>query len=964
MMRWIIFLLLTLSGTLYSETEKYTIIQDENTLPLLGHQFEERKFEKIILGNGLQVYLISDPLAKKSAAALSVGVGSWNEPLQYPGLAHFLEHMLFMGTKKYPDEESFDQFIRGHGGSSNAYTQDLHTTYYFDIDNDSFDGALDHFADFFLHPLFNPSSRDREIYAIENEFKGHLSKDESRRVFVYKELANSNHPWHRFSFGSRESLYKANTEALRDWFNKNYIPSKMHLILYSNEPLEHLVQLTMDLFGSIPSGTSLPFETKENLLSSALKKHIIYIQPQKDIRKLGLLWEIPPAFSSDLKSKPIDMVCAIISDEGKNSLINSLREQGLADALSCGSTKWDHQNALFEIDITLTEKGLIEWQEVVKQTFQAIHTYESTPFPKETFHEIQELEKIRASFPEEQTVMNEILSHIEELIYEPLSTYPLFSNVTQEFRPDLFHDLLKILTPENVQIDLTAPSDETGIRPERREKWMGVEYSIKEIPENVFKSWQEGINKEVDYPSKNPYIPTSLLKVQNDSKDLAAFLKQPPKLILDAEWGKIFYVKVEGLNEIYWKMGIKSPEVDLKDPEKMVLAELWTKALQNYLTPISYPAELAFLDFSVHLNNNTIELEFYGFGEKAPLFADKIFQEMKNFKPTYQQFLLSKQAKIYEYRNSLRDTSLKQVQELVKGAILEKWISPEKKIEILEGIDYPELNNFSKEIFKKAYFQDLMIGGLDNKEAVSLAKKLRDDFLSIPYPKKEQSQIKILRLPEEAGPFYFEKEVPSHGSGIALLIEQPNFSFERQAFQDVAQEMLAQPFFAELRSKEQVAYAVTNASQEVRKLLFGIFLLETHSYDPYEVLSRIELFLENMLEEWKEDPKSKLKFEETKLSLTNQLQNPDETLKERGAFLYKLGFNYDADFNFREKQIKALQKLTFDRFLELSDEILGRDNRRRLAVVAKGYLSNGANFPYKKIDTLKDLKKVEVVLSP
>ena len=53
---------------------------------------------------------------KKAAAALSVGVGSFADPEEAPGLAHFLEHMLFMGSKKYPDENEYEAYLTNHGG--------------------------------------------------------------------------------------------------------------------------------------------------------------------------------------------------------------------------------------------------------------------------------------------------------------------------------------------------------------------------------------------------------------------------------------------------------------------------------------------------------------------------------------------------------------------------------------------------------------------------------------------------------------------------------------------------------------------------------------------------------------------------------------------------------------------------------------------------------------------------------
>ena len=97
-------------------------IKDCNNLYIHTYSLQNRKTSKIRLSNNLEVWIISDPLAEQSAAALSVNIGSWQDPVEYPGTAHFLEHMLFLGTKKYPSEDEFMSFVSQGGGQSNAYT--------------------------------------------------------------------------------------------------------------------------------------------------------------------------------------------------------------------------------------------------------------------------------------------------------------------------------------------------------------------------------------------------------------------------------------------------------------------------------------------------------------------------------------------------------------------------------------------------------------------------------------------------------------------------------------------------------------------------------------------------------------------------------------------------------------------------------------------------------------------------
>ena len=75
----------------------------------------------------VQVLLVSDETTDKSAAALDVHIGHMSDPTNLPGLAHFCEHMLFLGTEKFPDENEYSKFLSQHGGSFNAFTSSDHT---------------------------------------------------------------------------------------------------------------------------------------------------------------------------------------------------------------------------------------------------------------------------------------------------------------------------------------------------------------------------------------------------------------------------------------------------------------------------------------------------------------------------------------------------------------------------------------------------------------------------------------------------------------------------------------------------------------------------------------------------------------------------------------------------------------------------------------------------------------------
>ena len=132
--------------------------------------------------------------------------GSMSEPSELPGLAHFCEHMLFLGTKKFPVINEYMQFVLQHGGHCNAGTGMDYTEYYFNISPDKLDEVLERFAQFFLKPLFTESATDLERNAVNSEYENYLIDDGWRMSRLIKFLADHNHPYSRFSVGNKQTL--------------------------------------------------------------------------------------------------------------------------------------------------------------------------------------------------------------------------------------------------------------------------------------------------------------------------------------------------------------------------------------------------------------------------------------------------------------------------------------------------------------------------------------------------------------------------------------------------------------------------------------------------------------------------------------------------------------------------------------------------------------------------------------
>lgn len=258
-------------------------------------QQDNRDYRGLQLTNGLKVLLVSDPATDKAAAALTVDVGHMSDPDNIPGLAHFCEHMLFLGTEKYPSENAYSLYLSENGGTSNASTYADNTKYYFDVVPNKLEGALDRFAQFFIAPRFTESATDREIKAVNSEHEKNLATDVWRIRQVNKFLSDAKHPYSKFGTGNEKTLCDdpkslgVNVrEELLKFHDKWYSANIMCLSVYGKESLDELEAMVIPQFSEIvnknvksPIWNDHPFLPEHH----ATKVHIV---PIKDSRTLTI----------------------------------------------------------------------------------------------------------------------------------------------------------------------------------------------------------------------------------------------------------------------------------------------------------------------------------------------------------------------------------------------------------------------------------------------------------------------------------------------------------------------------------------------------------------------------------------------------------------------------------------------------------------------------------------------------
>lgn len=956
-----LFLLIFLIAILDAEgkTPSYTNIEDLAKIKVATPSLSQRRILKIRLNNGLEAYLISDPNADQSGAAMTVKTGSWEDPKESPGMAHFLEHMLFLGTKKFPGESEYERYIFEHGGTTNAFTSNEFTAYLFAINHNAFPEALDRFSSFFKEPLFNPSGVDRELQAIDQEYAKNIEDDDFRQLFVHKALANPTHPHHLFSMGNKASLSHVSQESLKQWYQQHYSANQMRLIVLSNEPIYELAERVAKDFSEIPSFNKEPFAIEKPVSPEELKGSFISIVPHKNIRKLTLLWEMPPQFADKRDFQPDALICYILGHEGEGSLYAELKKDKFADALSCGSARMGPKDLNFFVEIDLTPLGIEHVLTVIEKTFQTIAMIRKEGISQALFNEIQQLQKIDYQNQSREDEFKMLMKQAIWIANEEVSTFPEQSLIIQKFDPKLVQEFLSYMTPQNSIIDLVAPEEYLENKPEQKEPWMGVEYSVKKIPAEQLESWAGAEpNPSIHLPAPNPYVPDNLTLYRKPA--VQSSLLPIPKVMIDNDRGKFFFAQDSryAVPRISWNFEIKTPEIENGNAVKVVLGDLYIRAARDAINSEVYLASLAGLYLDLERTNNGIAIHINGYNEKAPLLLNNVLTALKDLKVPPIKFRIYKEALLRQYQNAAAESPLKQVIELFRSVIFKNFTTNKEKAAAIKKQTDAKFKEFIDKIFNKVYVEGLLYGNQTESQALSVSHKVLEYFDKKIYPKEEHLQTKLIVLPEEKGPFYAESPATTQGSAVFLGIQDFPFTFESYVTQQLLMQAMKEPFFSTLRTKQQTGYIVYSSSEEIEKFLFNCFIVQSNTHDGRDLLARFELFIEDFLQEITKETLPLERFEKIRESILTSLKQPPKNIVEMGELLTSLAFKYEGDFSWLDNQIKALEELTYPKFLEHVYKTMGKQNKRRLAIFLKGNLSEAATLQYKRVGSLSQARQL------
>jgi secreted Zn-dependent insulinase-like peptidase len=875
---------------------------------------DSRSYEYLALDNGLKVLLVSDPDADKSAAALAVFRGSFDDPPGRGGLAHFLEHMLFLGTEKYPETDEYQNYISTHGGSHNAYTAGDHTNFFFDIQPAYFEGALDRFAQFFIAPRFDAAYVDREKNAVNSEYQLYLKEDGWRGFHVEKQTMNPQHPGSAFTIGSLDTLAGDVRSDLIRFYEQHYSADQMALVVLSNESLPTLRERAVRMFTPIPRRALPPPTPLPPLYApGALPAKLAY-RTIKESRELSFNFPVPPV-DPYYRTKPGDYVSNLLGHEGEGSLHALLKDRGWIESLSASAGRFDADNALITVNIELTEAGSGHEAEITQLLFETIGLIARTGVEPWRYDEQARVAELSFRFQEMQSPLRTVYSLAPNLRLYPAREVLIAPYLMTGFDEGLIRDYLAPLRPDNVLIEVANQTVAT----DRVEPYFQVPYRYEHIapPAVQVSSSTPGLA----LPAPNPFLPEAL--------GLIGKVEQRPELIMDDKGMQLWLARDTsfGAPRADTYLGLELAN-GLENPLDWVHATLYARLVEDRLNAYSYPAALAGLSYRLNAGSGGFLITLAGFNDKQPELLARVLEAFAGLDVDPARLGLYQDELRRDLQNFTAERPYQQAYAGLSHLLVSDTWPPELLANALTSVTPASLAHWRADHLQRFKARALMHGNVDATEARELARVVRSRVtladLKVPDP----------TVAPVTGALAHRIDAVNQDATMVFYVQGNGETFRERALYGLAAQVLSAPYYTELRTERQLGYVVF-ASPAVLRRTPGIAftvqspvagtdaLIETS----LDFLTRFRATLAAMPTE---------EFEANKKGLVSRLLEKDKNLAERTARYWsdlEVGFT---EFDSREriaKEIQAIDKASFIRFF---DALVTRAGAQRLIVYSPG----------------------------
>lgn len=855
---------------------------------------DDRGYRVLTLDNGLTALLVSDSEADKAAASLNVDVGSAQDPDDLPGLAHYLEHMLFLGTESYPEADAYQSYLTRHGGQHNAFTASQDTNYFFSIEPDALSGALDRFSRFFVNPLFNADRLENERKVVHSEYIARKRNEGRRRNDVLDQLLNPENPTTGFSVGSLATLADRPEgepglrERIQRFYTNHYGANVMHLAVVAPQSLDELESLVRDNFTDVPDrGLSRP-TIEEPLVNESRLPAAARLKSLRDSRQLSFYFPVPDPIT-EYRHKPASYLASLLGHEGNGSLLDVLREAGWADGLSAGVSRGDGQHALFQVDISLTPEGAEHLSRIQASLFAAIRAIRDDGVEAWRYDEQAQLAEQAFRFQQHGSALDDAMRLSMNLSRYPVKDVNYAPYRMDGFDASLIDTWLSELRPDNMLRLYSGPE----VEGERTSPWFDTPWSPVALDDDDAQPLAG-----LSLPEPNPYI----------AEDLKLLGKQDaaPQKRLDEPGFEFWHMRDASFDtpKVEWRFSLQHPDAS-HDARKAALSRLLAGWLQDSLNAELYPARLAGHGFEAYAHARGITLSFSGWRDRQDRLIERVLEQLQHGKIEADSVERVRERLRRGWRNAPQDDLYRQAGRTLTETLISPQWSPEALLEASEDLDTQVLRDFRKAFLADLHLESMAVGDLGIEQAKQQARYVAE-ALTPALSHDATPELVTLRASDDLPTLTPASE--RNESLVMRYLQGDDRALATQARLSVLGRLLETPFYQQLRTEQQLGYIVNAGYRPLLDAPGITFLVQSPNTDSQTIQSRINAFIDDFSKRLDDVQDSDLA--PYRQAVRDDLLQRDTSLSDRANRLWQALALEDTGFDHRKRLAERVMDVT------------------------------------------------------
>ena len=332
---------------------------------------------------------------------MAVGIASEADPPHFRGFTHLLEHLLFTGSKNYPEDNYIEKVVNKYHGNNNGGTGDFVTTYYYELSADGLDEFLKVLVDAVKNPILAVDTIKKEVNNVNSEISMRMTYEKTYGYYKFiKAVGNIDARIFSDGFANIDPKtidFDELRKDLVDLHAKYYSANIMQLVIMGDKQLDEVAAIAEDNFSQLPNtGVKRPlFNEKSSYIqpfSSETLGSVFYMQGLTEPSSLKLVTPIP-SFRSEATFMPTEFFRILFHYFAEGSLKLKLLEEGLITSMGCFTLMEDYVNSIFIVNFDLTDIGRTKVSRVLHHYFNFVEHLKRMDNRKEIYKSISEISK-------------------------------------------------------------------------------------------------------------------------------------------------------------------------------------------------------------------------------------------------------------------------------------------------------------------------------------------------------------------------------------------------------------------------------------------------------------------------------------------------------------------------------------------------------------------------------------------